>query len=178
MTSLMHTLWVYVVALSFSVASTANHAQHKFYLSVSKLNYNQSEEAFQLVTRVFIDDLELALKTRYGVALGLDTEAEQKVLAQSTIDRYLNSMLSLRVNGLEVALDFVGYTYEADQVLLLVEFKRPDTSPVARVEFRNRLLTDVFDEQQNLVHLNVLTFKKSRVLSRELDTFTWELSHP
>ncbi|MDA0608856.1 MAG: hypothetical protein O3C00_03050, partial [Bacteroidetes bacterium] len=113
----------------------------------------------------------------YGVDLGLDTEAEQKVLAQSTIDRYLNSMLSLRVNDQEVALDFIGYTYEADQVLLLVEFKRPDPSPIARVEFRNRLLTDVFDEQQNLVHLTVLNFKKSSVLSRELDTFTWELSH-
>ena len=177
MTSLLHTLSVLFVALSFGVTGIVDHAEHKFYLSVSKLNYNQSEEAFQLVSRVFIDDLELALKTRYGVALGLDTEAEQKVLAQSFIDRYLNSMLSLRVNDQEVALDFIGYTYEADQVLLLVEFKRPDPSPIARVEFRNRLLTDVFDEQQNLVHLTVLKFKKSSVLSRELDTFIWELSH-
>ena len=176
MISLLNTLSVLFVALSFSVTSTADHAQHKFYLSVSKLNYNQSEEVFQLVSRVFIDDLELALKTRYGVALGLDTEAEQKVLTQSTINRYLNSMLSLRLNDQEVALDFVGYTYEADQILLLVEFKRPDTSPIARVEFRNRLLTDVFDEQQNLVHFNVLNLKKSKVLSREQDTFEWDLS--
>ena len=178
MTSLLHTLSVLFVALSLSVTSIADHAEHKFYLSVSKLNYNQSEEAFQLVSRVFIDDLELALKTRYGVDLGLDTEAEQKVLAQSTIDRYLNSMLSLRVNDQEVALDFIGYTYEADQVLLLVEFKRPDPSPLARVEFRNRLLTDEIDGQQNQVDLTVLKFKKSSVLSTELDTFTWELSHP
>lgn len=167
------------LTLTFSSKTyTVEAFEHKFYLSVSKVNYSEEDKALQMVSRVFIDDLELALNKRYGVALALDTEAEQKALAQKTISRYLTRMLQLRVNNELVESQFIGYTYEADQILLLVEFKSITFSTSTNIEFQNRLLTDVFDEQQNLVHFTLPSFKKSVVLSRERDSFKWEFTLP
>ena len=41
--------------LAFSVA-------HKFYVSVTNINYSEKDDAFQVTTRIFIDDLEEVLK--------------------------------------------------------------------------------------------------------------------
>jgi hypothetical protein len=152
--------------------------EHKFYLSVSKVNYSVEDKALQMVSRVFIDDIELAINQRYGIVLALDTEAEQKSMTQQTISRYLSRMLQLRVNNELVESHLVGYTYEADQILLLVEFKDITFSTTTNMEFQNRLLTDVFEEQQNLVHFTLPNFKKSVVLSRERDSFKWDFSLP
>lgn len=167
------------LTLTFSGKThTVEAIEHKFYLSVSKVNYSEEDKALQMVSRVFIDDLELAINQRYGIVLALDTEAEQKTLAQQTISRYLSRMLQLRVNNELIESRFIGYTYEADQILLLVEFKGITFSPPTNMEFQNRLLTDVFDEQQNLVHFTLPSFKKSVVLSRERDSFKWEFTLP
>ena len=167
------------LTLTFSVKTyPVETIEHKFYLSVSKVNYSEEDKALQMVSRVFIDDLELAINQRYGIALALDTEAEQKALAQQTISRYLSRMLQLRVNNELVESHFIGHTYEADQILLLVEFKGITFSTTTNMEFQNRLLTDVFDAQQNLVHFTLPSFKKSVVLSRERDSFKWEFSLP
>ncbi|MFM1807567.1 MAG: hypothetical protein RLZZ242_292 [Bacteroidota bacterium] len=159
-------------ALTFAVS---DGKKHKFYLSVSKVNYNEKEQAFEMVSRVFIDDLELALSTRYGQSVGLDTEEEQVEVARTLITRYLNSMLELQVNDAAVPMEFIGYTYEADQIILLIAFKPSKLSGESRIDFRNRLLTDVFEEQQNLVHFSIQKQKKSEVLSREKDRFEWSM---
>ena len=47
--------------LSFSSA-------HKFYVSVTNIVYSEEDSAFQITSRVFIDDLDKLLEERYGIA--------------------------------------------------------------------------------------------------------------
>jgi len=41
---------------------------HKFYLSVTQVNYSEKEHSLQMTSRIFIDDLNNLLLKRYGIA--------------------------------------------------------------------------------------------------------------
>lgn len=67
--------------LSFSSA-------HKFYVSVTNIVYSEEDRAFQITSRVFIDDLDKLLKERYGVEAKLATPNESKIA-----DEYIENIL-------------------------------------------------------------------------------------
>ena len=49
---------------------------HKFYVSVTNINYAQNDGSFQITMRIFIDDLDDVLKERYSLNAQLNTENE------------------------------------------------------------------------------------------------------
>jgi len=42
---------------------------HKFYISVTNVDYSSKDQAIQIITRVFVDDMDAVLKERYGCLL-------------------------------------------------------------------------------------------------------------
>lgn len=171
-------LFVFAVVMTWSAGAykPIHVINHKFYLSVTKVNYNAEQQALQLVTRAFIDDIELAIQTRYGVALNLDTDQEQTLLANELLQRYIERMMRFSANETSYSPHFAGYTYEGDQIVLLTEFAGVNLSQDSDIAFENRLLTGLFDEQQNLTHFYVFGTKKSKVLSKEDPVFNWDLA--
>lgn len=164
-----------VMTLSAGAHKSVHADNHKFYLSVTKVNYNADQQALQLVTRAFIDDIELAIKTRYGVALRLDTDEEQTSLANEFFQRYIERMMRFSADGSSYSPNFAGYTFEGDQIVLLIEFAGVTLDEDSVIAFENRLLTGLFDEQQNLMHFYFFGAKKSKVLSKEDPAFNWVL---
>ena len=49
---------------------------HKFYVSVTNIQYSEEDNSLQITSRIFIDDLENVLEERYGVIMNLATEKE------------------------------------------------------------------------------------------------------
>ena len=139
---------------------------HKFYVSVTNVEYSQESQSLQIISRLFIDDMEQLLETRYGLDAGLGTE-EESPLADNQLERYFQSKFSVSVNGEEQAIEFLGKRYENDLVVFFLEVTDIPEASLQSVEIRNELLTDLFEEQKNLVHLKVLGEKKSWVLIRE-----------
>jgi hypothetical protein len=85
-------------------------------------------------------------------------------------------MLGFSANETSYSPHFAGYTYEGDQIVLLTEFAGVNLSQDSDIAFENRLLTGLFDEQQNLTHFYVFGTKKSKVLSKEDPVFNWDLA--
>jgi hypothetical protein len=165
-----------IMTWSAGAYKPAHVINHKFYLSVTKVNYNAEQKALQLVTRAFIDDIELAIQTRYGVALNLDTEQERTLLVNGYFQHYIKRMMGFNADEISYSPNFAGYTYDGDQIVLLTEFAGVHLDKDSDVTFENRLLTGLFDEQQNLTHFYVFGEKKSKVLSKEDPVFKWDLA--
>ena len=51
-------------------------AAHKFYVSATDIEYNEENRSLQIISYVFVDDLEKLLKTRYSEELFLLKEGE------------------------------------------------------------------------------------------------------
>ena len=150
---------------SFPPEFSARELAHKFYVSVTNIEYSEKSQSFQIISRVFIDDMDLLLKERYGIEAKLNTDAENKT-ANAYIARYFDSKLLLRINGTQRKATFLGKEYKDDLVLCFLELEFPEEE-LREIAVQNDLLTDLFEEQKNLVHLKILGPKKSFVLIRE-----------
>nr|WP_299000690.1 DUF6702 family protein [uncultured Allomuricauda sp.] len=145
--------------LSFSVA-------HKFYVSVTNVKYSEKDAAFQITSRVFIDDMEDLLSERFGITAKLATNDELDD-ANTYIQRYFLQKFVVEINGEKVDYDFLGKTYDNDVVILYLEIPNVQLSETKSIAIQNEILTDLFDEQQNIVHFKCKGQKKSFVLIRE-----------
>jgi hypothetical protein len=139
---------------------------HKFYVSVTRVDYSEKDDALQITTRIFIDDLEAVLLERYGTETNLATDRETDS-ADSLIAKYLHARFTLRVNGEERPVVFLGKKYDNDVAVCFMEVSNLNLPSVTSLEVQNDLLTDLFEEQQNVVHFKIRDTKKSFVLVRE-----------
>lgn len=139
---------------------------HKFYVSVTNVGYSEKDAALQITTRIFIDDLEAVLKERYNIEAGLATDDEAEI-AGEYIEKYLRAKFVVEVDEAPRAYELLGTKYDNDLVILYIEVPKVDLSKIKSLGITNEVLTDLFDEQQNIVHFKIDKMKKSFVLARE-----------
>ncbi len=141
-------------------------AAHKFYVSVTNVVYSEKSGSFQITSRIFIDDLENVLQERYGVSAKLATPEE----VESTdfyIEKYLRAKFSLTLDDTTASYAFLGKEYDNDVIKLYVEIEDVDLDAIKTLTIQNEVLTDLFEEQQNIVHVKWRGNKRSFVLLRE-----------
>ena len=156
-----------LILASFFLLSGFKSGAHEFYLSVTEIEYNNEKQSLQIITRVFIDDFEDVLNERYGAELQLSEGAEEGAVTKN-ISKYLKQKLRLQVNGEELQLNYLGKEYDADQLVLYIEVG--NLAPFNKIEVTNEILTDLFDDQKNVVHVKVNDKTKSLLLMRQQET--------
>jgi len=139
---------------------------HKFYLSVTNITYSEKDAAFQITSRIFIDDLEEVLSERYGITTDLASDEESEI-ADSYIKKYFMTKLIIEINDEKVDYQFLGKTYDNDVVVFFLELPNIQLSETESIAIQNEILTDLFEEQQNIVHFKWKGKKKSFVLIKE-----------
>ena len=140
------------------VILTSSFAVHKFYVGVFQIEYKSEKKEFQITSRIFIDDLEKALESKHKVKLYLATPKEHKD-SEKFITAYFKEKLAMVVNKKSQELLFLTKEYEND--ILVCYHKTSFLGKIKTIELTNSILTDQFTEQQNLVHTNILSNKKS-----------------
>ena len=136
---------------------------HKFYVSVTRIEHKKESDALQITTRIFIDDLEKLLAERYGIEGGLGTETENP-LAEEYILKYLKAKFLIRLDEHPLTYQLLGKRYEYDQIILYMEVPESGLNQASSISVECDLLTDLFEEQKNIVHVLAKGEKKSFVL--------------
>lgn len=138
---------------------------HKYYVSVTSIKYSDKEHTLQITSRVFIDDFDELLKQRYGIKSDLATKNENK-LAANYIKKYVKQKFHIYVNGKEVEVTYLGKEYDTDNMVLYLEVQNIYNKDLKTVEVESTVLTDIYEEQKNIVHFKFFKNKKSVVLTR------------
>ncbi len=136
---------------------------HKFYVSVTNISYAEKNDALQITTRLFIDDLDALLKERYAINAKLATEEESEQ-ADAFLERYLRAKFKVEINNENRPYQIIGRKYDNDVCIFYIELEEIKLSSVKSIQIRNELLMDLFDDQQNVVHFKINGKKKSFVL--------------
>ena len=139
---------------------------HKFYVSVTQINYAEEQKSLQIISRLFIDDMEKVLKERYDAEIRLGSEEDTEKV-DKLLQKYLRQKLKIEVNDEEKPLVFIGKEYENDLLLCYLEIS--DISSLQTITVTNSILMDVFEEQQNIVHVKKGKERKSLILQKELE---------
>lgn len=140
-------------------ASTA----HKFYVSTTNIEYVEEKESLQIITKIFIDDMEDVLQKRYNPSLVLAGNDETKADA-ALVKKYILQKLKIWVDGKPVSFNYIGKKYDVDVVKAFIEVK--NVKNPATITVQNEVLMDLFSEQQNIIHLKTPSARHSLLLDK------------
>ncbi|WP_452221702.1 DUF6702 family protein [Lacinutrix salivirga] len=146
-------------ALSFTTA-------HKYYVSITQIEYVKDKKTVQIITRIFIDDLENLLRSRYDKTITLQ-EKEDETVINTYLSKYLKSKIEIDINNQPVVLNFIGKEYDNDLVYCYLEI--PNVENIKSFSITNKVLFDVFPEQKNVIRTNINSKNKSFILILEND---------
>ncbi len=134
---------------------------HKFYVSITKVEYIEEEETLQIIAKIFTEDLENTLRERYHPEIYLDSKKETQA-EEDYILKYINKKVNIKVNDSPVTLDYIGKEYDNDIIKIYFEVK--NVSALNSFEIENRILMEMFQEQQNIIHFKKNKLRKSLTL--------------
>jgi len=139
-------------------------SSHKFYVSITTIEYAPKEQSLQLISKIFLDDIEDALEKRYNRKFYFNSKKETEADGE-LMRNYIFQKLKIKVNGTDVKYNFIGSKYDIDVVQYYVEI--PNIITFNSIEVENELLMDMFDEQQNIIHVKKNNARKSLILEKE-----------
>ena len=140
---------------------------HKYYVSLTKIEYVKEHQAVQITTRLFIDDLENLLKQRYNDTIVLNKTNEKNKIIDSLIRNYLNAKINIEINNKPKDLIYIGKEYEDDIVYCYLEI--PKVSMITQFKISNKVFFGIFEEQKNIIRTNINKKHKSFILTVEND---------
>lgn len=137
-------------------------SSHKFYVSVTEIEHNEESQSLQIISRVFTDDLEDLLQKRYNKNIRLLSSGDEGEV-EDKLKNYLDQKFHIEIDGKPYKAEYLGKVYENDITLMYLEV--PDVKSVKSVKVKNAVLTDLFEEQKNLVHVELKGKTKSLILT-------------
>lgn len=135
---------------------------HKFYVSVTQVDYVPSKKRIEITSRIFIDDLEKALTKKHKRKLNI-TSSNELPEAEEWIKSYLNEKIKISINNKPQKIEYLTKDVEGDVIIIYT--KIANSKKINTFEIYNSLLTETFQDQQNIVHTNINGNKKSFLLT-------------
>ncbi|CAH8283851.1 hypothetical protein EV196_103479 [Mariniflexile fucanivorans] len=136
-------------------------AIHKYYISVTQIDYVPNKQSVQIITRIFTDDFEKLLRERYDETITLAGKNEPSTI-NLYIERYLSEKIKIKINNKEMNVSFIGKEYDADLVKCYLEIE--GVKKIESFEISNEVLFDLFSDQQNIIKTKINSQQKSVIL--------------
>ncbi|HFS67321.1 MAG TPA: hypothetical protein ENK67_03825 [Flavobacteriia bacterium] len=143
-------LFLLVPLLSFNL--------HKTHISLTKIVYKKESKTLQITSRLFIDDIENALRKKFNDAIELDTKKDT-AKTDELLQKYFTEYLHISLNGHHIKLQFLGKEYEQDIVYIYFEIE--NVAPFNEISIQNTLLFELFDDQQNITKIQIGNYQKT-----------------
>lgn len=139
-------------------------AAHPVHVSVTEVNYDEKDRALEVTSRVFVDDLEIAMRKRLNQP-DLDILNPKGQTLDDMMRAYLTSQMIISLDGRRQQLNYLGHEREGDAFVFYIEV--PKIKKWRTIAIANRVLTEIYEDQSNLVHITVRGKVKSMRLNRD-----------
>jgi hypothetical protein len=149
--------------LLFSFFLFCSFEMHQFHISKTDVTFKPTEKTLQITMHIFIDDLEKSLEKQGVSKLYIGTEKEKQE-ANSLIIKYLQSNFLIKLNNKSLAYDFIGKETSNDKQALWVYMEVKNVKDVKNIFVENKILTETFSDQKNIVQINVPSKKQGYFL--------------
>ncbi|WP_460667212.1 DUF6702 family protein [Larkinella knui] len=150
---------------------TASRPAHPVHTSITQMQYNTAEKAFEVSLRVFTDDLEDVLtKENNNQRVRLSDKDANGPL----VERYIRKHFNLtNAQHQRKPYRFLGKEQEVDATWIYIEI--PYTEPIEGSLLQQSLLMDLHDDQMNLVNVTYKSEKKTVLFkkSNSQQVLTW-----
>lgn len=139
-----------------SSPSSAN--PHPFHLAVVEMEHNATDRSLEISCRIFTDDFEKALKQTTKAHVDLINPADKKQ-TQKWISDYINTQVKITIDGKPYDLTCIGFEREDDAIYSYFEIG--GLISIRKIDIKNKILFDLYDDQTNVMHVTVGGTRKS-----------------
>jgi hypothetical protein len=144
--------------LGLLFCSVSAFAVHKFYMAIFQVNYAPEKKMLQITSRIFVDDLNLAIEKKYGKKVYLGSEKESAD-DQVVLKKYFVENFQIKVNGQSKPVVFLSKELDGD--VLICYCRVTDIAKLHSAEITNTVLTQWNSEQQNILHFTAFGNKQT-----------------
>ena len=162
-----------LLLVPFLMLTCAFTYPHKYYVSITQVEYVQEKESVQIIIQMFTEDLEKLIHERYDKEVVLNTQTIEKKI-DNYIDLYLSKKVQFKINNQPTEFKFVGKEYEDDLIFCYLEIL--NVPNISQFEASNYALFEMFEQQQNIIKTNINNQNDSFVLTPQnnLATITFK----
>ncbi|AFM05605.1 hypothetical protein Fleli_3275 [Bernardetia litoralis DSM 6794] len=154
-----------IIFLTFSLFSFI--PKHAIHLSITEMDFEVKGEKteIQISHKIFIDDLEKALRKNYEIAFeknkpNLSTKTQHKEIDRYIYD-YLKKVVDLKINSQKTEINYIGLEFEDDVIWVYGIIEKPTSAEEKESIFiKNMILMDLFNDQRNMLYLTKEKNKK------------------
>ena len=147
---------------------------HKYYISLTNIEYKKENNSLQITVKLFIDDLQETINNTYNTNHELTLQNERSVV-DSLIVKYSTDHFKIELNETTTKYLYLGKEYDSDAVYLYFEIE--NIQNFYTIGIQNNMLIEFFPEQKNIVKLNINKKKKSFILTSDNDKEMFDLKN-
>ncbi|HCN12353.1 MAG TPA: hypothetical protein DIS75_08480 [Chryseobacterium sp.] len=125
---------------------------HPYHVGSVEFNYNSKSKTFEISGKFFLDDLENALKEKYGNSVHFN-DVKYKSQINELLTKYCADYLKLKVDNKFLKISYLGYEEDSESVNIYLESEV--VNQPKKVETAVSLLYNLFDDQMNIIHIIV-----------------------
>ena len=146
---------------------------HAFYISVYNFRYEESRDQVNMVCKIFTNDLNAGIS--HQINRLFDVEKFDKSDQNRFINAYVNSKTSILINGhlIFFKLQKIEITGEGLTSIVQCYFVANEVPSIQTLTVTSDLLLEVFDDQVNIVHLDIRDESKIFNLDKRVRTLKW-----
>lgn len=161
----MKLIYTLAAVIQCSVLSFFVHPMH---ISVTEIEFDEKDKALEIMMRVFIDDLELSIKNKLNdPTLDLMQPKNGKTVDEMASD-YLRTNFKISLDGKPQQTVYLGHEREDDALIFYIEVSK--VRKFKTIQVQNSIITETYDDQNNLVNVTVRETVRSLRLTRSTPT--------
>lgn len=126
---------------------------HPLHISVTEIKLDAKDKELEISSRIFIDDLEECIQKELKKRSLDILNPGKEITTDKLVSNYLTSKFTVKVDGKLVQLNYLGHEIEDDA--MIVYWYAPNVKKLREIEVFNSTITEVYDDQSNLVHVTV-----------------------
>lgn len=147
---------------------------HPMHVSVTEIEMDEKDKRLEIMMRVFADDLETTLRESLKQP-EFDISKQSTAALDAIMKEYLAPRFKIVVDNKAVQSKYLGHELEGDAFIFYMEV--PGVKKLKTIQIQNNIITEVFEDQSNLVHVTVRGTVRSLRLTRSvpIDRLTFDV---
>ena len=135
---------------------------HPYHVGSVEFNYNSKSKTFEITGKFFLDDLENALKEKYGTPVHFNDDNYNSQINEF-LQQYCNEYIKLKADNKFIKINYIGFEEDSEAVNIFLESEQINSPK--KVETAVSLLYNFFDDQMNIIHIIVNGKRESERLN-------------
>lgn len=147
---------------------------HPIHVSVVEMNHNREDKALEITIKLFRDDFEKVLIKNNKTKVDLINPTD-KAAMENLVNHYIYQHLRIKSDGKQLAIAGIGFEFDRSEDAVYSYFQVENLAIVKNIDCENTLMHDLFEDQQNIIHVMVGNERKSTKLNypRSLASFSF-----